>query len=161
MTGSGRTTAPVNAGRSRKPMSWSSRVALLALTLMAVFALPGLARAAGPASNLDQCRNGAFTAQVVCTGGAWQNGDLGATNSHYREGDSVPFRTQLTNLTAGDSYTVSLNYDPLQSGGHAYDYLTSYKATETTADATPGIAGLGAETTFPIPPDLSIAFTPA
>jgi len=60
MMGSKRTTAPVTAGRSRKKqMSWSSRVVLLALALTALFALPGLAQAANPSADLDQCAFGA------------------------------------------------------------------------------------------------------
>jgi len=134
---------------------------VLVLALAAIFALPGLARAAGPAGNIDQCRNGTFSAPVACTGSAWENGNLGGTNSHYREGDSVPFRALLTNLTVGDSYTLSINYDTLQGAGiHAYDYLTSYNATETTADPTSGIT-VGSGSSFPIPVDPSIVFAAA
>src|SRR5947207_10860053 len=78
----------------------AGRVLAATLFLLAIaMAAPMLARAANPAANIDQCRNGKdITAPVACAGSAWTNGDLGTENSHYREGDSVPFRATLTNL---------------------------------------------------------------
>src|SRR5215208_4553455 len=122
--------------------SWVVRASVVLVALGALFATPGLARAGNLATNLDQCRNGTFAAPDACAGSAWVNGNLGSQNSHYREGDTVPFRTTLTGLSTGASYTVALEYDTLAGGKHAYDYLRSYGATETTADATSGIAGL-------------------
>jgi uncharacterized repeat protein (TIGR01451 family) len=139
----------------------AGRVLAATLFLLAIaMAAPMLARAANPAANIDQCRNGPITAQVQCAGDAWVNGNLGPENSHYREGDSVPFRATLTNLdTSLASHTLTIQYDTLQSGTHAYDYLTSYNRTETTADATTGISGVsGAGSCVAIPPDLSIVF---
>src|SRR5512133_3404473 len=49
-------------------------------------------------ANIDQCANGDFNStDTDCPHGTpadgdWQNGDLQSNNSHYREGDSVPFR---------------------------------------------------------------------
>ena len=118
-----------------------------------------LARAANPAADIDQCRNGNdVAAPIACAGSAWTNGDLGTENSHYREGDSVPFRATLTNLTSLPSHTLTIQYDTLQSGKHAYDYLTSYDRTEATADPTSGISGLTAGNCFLIPLDTTIAF---
>ena len=68
----------------------------------------------------------------------WVNGNLNENNSHYREGDSVPFRTKLTNLTAGTSYSFTIGYDTIQGGKHAYDYLTSYNRTEPGANPCAG-----------------------
>ncbi|MFL5963930.1 MAG: hypothetical protein ACJ757_13670 [Gaiellaceae bacterium] len=102
---------------------------LLTVALLAVFALPGLARAGDV--NLDQCGNG--TAAVPDTCPPWQNGDLNVNNSHYRELDSVPFRVSIAGLAAGTHQFV-FEYDTLKSGRHAYDYLTSYNRTVTDAD---------------------------
>src|SRR6266576_1659243 len=117
----------------------ASRVLAATLFLLAVaMAAPMLAKAANPAANIDQCRNGQITAPVQCANDAWVNGNLGEQNSHYREGDSVPFRATLTDLnaSAGNTHTLVIQYDTLQSGTHAYDYLTSFFRTETTADPT-------------------------
>ena len=139
----------------------AGRVFAATLFLLAIaMAAPMLARAANPAANIDQCRNGTINAPVQCINNAWQNGNLGETNSHYREGDSVPFRAVMTNLdtSAGNTHTLVIQYDTLQSGTHAYDYLTTYNRTETTANATADIPGTTAGNCFPIPVDLTIHF---
>ncbi len=148
------TVARAFAGRA-------SRVLAATLFLLAVaMAAPMLAKAANPAANIDQCRNGQITAPVQCIDNAWQNGNLGAENSHYREGDSVPFRAVLTNLdaSAGNTHTLVIQYDTLQGGKHAYDYLTSFDATETNADPVHDISGTTVGNCFTIPVDLTNMF---
>ncbi|HEX6680174.1 MAG TPA: hypothetical protein VF063_05970, partial [Gaiellaceae bacterium] len=133
-------------------------LAATAFLIAVVMAVPAVAWAK-EAANIDQCRNGTFDAPVQCAGSAWVNGNLGPENSHYREGDSVPFRAVLTDMdTAAASHTLVIQYDTLQSGKHAYDYLTSYNRTETNADATTDVAVSGPGTCFPIPIDLTIVF---
>src|SRR5436190_5440217 len=141
MTGSSTTTAPVTAGsgRYRSPMSWASKMILLTVALVAVFALPGMARAASEAANIDQCSNGSTAPGTSCPPG-WQNGDLNGSNSHYAELDSVPFRVTLTNLTAG-SHTLVIQYDAIQGGKHAYDYLTNFGRTVSGVNPCDGVAG--------------------
>jgi len=148
------TVARAFAGRAGRLLA--ATLFLLAIAMAA----PMLARASSEAANIDQCRNGQITAPVQCADGAWVNGNLGAENSHYREGDSVPFRATLTGIdTSVATHTLTIQYDTLQSGTHAYDYLTSYNRTETTADATTGVSGVsGAGTCVAIPPDLSLVF---
>jgi hypothetical protein len=137
----------------------AGRVFAATLFVLAIaMAAPMLARAANPAANIDQCRNGTIDAPVQCINNAWENGNLGETNSHYREGDSVPFRAVMTNLDTSITHTLVIQYDTLQSGKHAYDYLTSYNATETNANPTADISGTTAGNCFPIPVDLTIAF---
>jgi uncharacterized repeat protein (TIGR01451 family) len=133
-------------------------LAATAFLIAIVLAAPAVAWAK-EAANIDQCRNGTFDAPVQCAGSAWVNGNLGPENSHYREGDSVPFRAILTDMdTSAASHTLVIQYDTLQSGKHAYDYLTSYNRTETNADATTDVAVSGPGTCFPIPVDLTILF---
>jgi uncharacterized repeat protein (TIGR01451 family) len=138
----------------------ASRLLAATLFLLAiVMAAPMLARAANEAANIDQCRNGQLSAPVQCAGSAWVNGNLGPENSHYREGDSVPFRAILTvDNTSSTTHTLTIQYDTLQSGKHAYDYLTSYNRTETTADATTDVPVSGPASCFVIPPDLLLHF---
>src|SRR5438874_4953441 len=126
--------------------------------LAIVMAAPMLARAANPAANIDQCRNGQITAPVQCIDNAWQNGNLGPENSHYREGDSVPFRAVMTNLDTSITHTLVIQYDTLQQGTHAHDYLTAYNATETNADPVHDISGTTTGNCFPIPVDLTNTF---
>jgi uncharacterized repeat protein (TIGR01451 family) len=135
-------------------------LAATAFLIAIVMAAPALARAANEAANIDQCRNGTFSDPVQCIDNAWQNGNLGPENSHYREGDSVPFRAILTNLdaSAGNTHTLVIQYDTLQNGKHAYDYLTSFNATETTANPIHDVPGASAGNCFPIPVDMTIMF---
>jgi len=112
--------------------------------------------AAGPAANIDQCANGGVgDPPVVCTGAAWVNGNLNGNQAHYAEGDTVPFRMVFTDLVIGTN-TVTLEWDTTKSGKHAYDYLTTFNATETTANPCSGVAGCTTATTFPIPLDPNI-----
>jgi uncharacterized repeat protein (TIGR01451 family) len=139
----------------------AGRVLAATLFLLAIaMAAPMLARAANPAANIDQCRNGQITAPAQCIDSAWENGNLGPENSHYREGDSVPFRAVLTNLSTavGNTHTLVIQYDTLQSGKHAYDYLTSFNATETNADPVHDIPGTNPGNCFTIPIDLTNFF---
>jgi uncharacterized repeat protein (TIGR01451 family) len=139
----------------------AGRLLAATLFLLAIaMAAPMLARAANPAANIDQCRNGTVAAPEQCIDNAWQNGNLGETNSHYREGDSVPFRAVLTNLddSAANTHSLVIQYDTLQGGKHAYDYLTSFDATEVTADPVNDIPGTSAGNCVSIPVDLTNVF---
>jgi hypothetical protein len=160
MTGFARTTAAVTAGCSRKKkMSWSSRVALLALALTAVFALPGLARAANPSANLDQCANGDLTApnDPACAPVEWVNGNLGSSKAHYSEGDSVPYRLLFDNLSTTGSHSVTIEWDTTKGDKHALDYLTTFNRTVSTANPCAGVLSCGIPSTFPIPNDPQVS----
>ena len=130
--------------------------ALAALLWVGLASAP--ASAANPGADLEQCRNGTFAAPQQCTGSAWQTGNAGASNSHYREGDSVPFRAKLINLSTSGSHTLVIGYDTIDSGAHAYDYLTAYDRTESTAAPCSGIVPCAGGSSFPIPADTTIAF---
>jgi Big-like domain-containing protein len=111
---------------------------------------------ANSAADLDQCRNGPMSAPVVCTGGAWVNGNANATQAHYLEDDSIVYRMRFDNL-ALTSHTVTIEWDTTQNGKHALDYLTTYNRTEVGAAPCSGVAGCGGATTFPIPVDPFVA----
>lgn len=90
--------------------------------------------------DLDQCRNGEIGAPLPCSGANWVNGSLNGTQSHYMEGESVPYRLVFQNLDTTVAHTLTLEYDTTQGGHHALDYLTSFERTETTALPCDGIA---------------------
>ena len=118
--------------------------------LSACLALPGLARAqpraASIGTTLDQCQNGTSGIDD-CTGNAWITGDLNPNNALYREGDFVPFRSVITGLAAGHSYTLRIGYDAVDKGLHAYDYLGSVDGSESAPGQLVipcyGVAGTG------------------
>lgn len=91
-------------------------------------------------ADLDQCRNGTLASPETCAGANWVNGDLNASQAHFVEGQSVPYRLLLSNLSLG-IHTITIEWDTTLSGRHALDYLTSYDRTETTADPCSDISG--------------------
>jgi hypothetical protein len=98
-------------------------VLLFTLSQQSMFAAPSTTSKAS--ANLDQCRNGASTAPVKCSGTAWVNGNAGASNAHYVEGDSISYRMVMTGLSLG-THTLVIQWDTTKGGTHALDYITSW-----------------------------------
>src|SRR5258708_7712440 len=90
-------------------------ISLLILCLSYISASPTQVGAAAQAANIDQCRNGAVVKSgtqtfVQCTvspagnsNKGWVNGNAGASDSHYAEGESISYRAGVTGLTSGDN----------------------------------------------------------
>jgi hypothetical protein len=116
-----------------------------------------------PKADIDSCANGGVGVPIgaQCIGGAWVNGNLNATKAHYFEGEFVPFRSALPNLTNGATYSLTLGWDTSQGGKHAFDHLGSYNYSETDADPCTGI-GTACEDvdTYPVPQDAIMASDP-
>jgi uncharacterized repeat protein (TIGR01451 family) len=129
---------------------------LLAVASGALLIMAPAATAANPSANLDQCAND--PAPSLPTNGCdtnanqWVNGNLGASKSFYREGDSIPYRLTFGSLSLA-SHTVTIEWDTTKAGKHALDYLTSVNQSVTTANPCLGVSGCGSFTTFPIPAD--------
>jgi hypothetical protein len=135
------------------------RVVLLLYATLAIGALmltnQRPVNAANPAADLDQCRNGDQLAPVACTGAAWVNGNAGASNAHWNEGESIAYRMRFSSLTAGQHVLV-IEWDTTQGGKHAIDYLTSVDRTEKTANPCSGVANCSLTTTAAIPADPNV-----
>jgi hypothetical protein len=73
----------------------------------------------------------------------WINGAINSSNSTYFEGDSTIHRAWLDGFAPSTSHTVTFKYGTTKGGKHAYDYLTTYNATEVSsiADRCDGITG--------------------
>jgi hypothetical protein len=101
-------------------------------------------------ANLDQIRNGSFDAPIADPN--WVNGNAGATNAHYREGESIPYRLRLDNLTVGH-HVVNIEWDTRHSGVNAIDFITYYdRLSDSDPDPLKGLAGnYGLPTPVPIP----------
>ncbi|HEU4769725.1 MAG TPA: hypothetical protein VFS77_20320, partial [Pyrinomonadaceae bacterium] len=56
----------------------------------------------------------------------WVNGNAGASNAHYQEGQSIPYRMVMKDLPLG-SNTVVIEWDVKHSGAHAIDFITHYQ----------------------------------
>jgi len=133
-------------------MSRGKRGLILSLVVATtIFSTAVIANAASLNVNLDQCANGVPRQTVDCT---WQNGDLNAQNSQWREGDGIPFRVVISGLTAG-AHSIHINYDFIDNGKHAYDTLETYNATIVTP---PIHDSLPTGVTFPSGSAISTAF---
>lgn len=158
-------------GRGRVSTTWTAAPTTGVVTVAMVGRTSGLntskrVQAPGdPAANavgLDQCRNGDINSPVTCTGANWVNGNLNASQAHYREGDSVPYRAAFTNLDTTITHSFTFEYDSTQGGHRALDYTTSFDRSETTASPCDGIAGCdpNVHTHFAIPLDPAVAAGP-
>ncbi len=75
--------------------------------------------------SLKQWANGPAPSGMSTDDG-WQNGNLNETKAHFSEGDSVPYRAVIQDLTDNGFYTFRIGYDTIVNGKHALDYLTSF-----------------------------------
>jgi hypothetical protein len=138
--------------RPLRRLGWRllSAISGTALIGAVMFANMAVVFAAGPAVNLDQCRNGGLVktgtqTSIQCSGGGsgnsgWVNGNAGASNAHYAEGESISYRARITGLAVNDQVVVVMGYDVVHSGRHAIDFLTDknrWQSPETTVTATP------------------------
>ncbi|TWT13897.1 DUF11 domain-containing protein [Reyranella sp. CPCC 100927] len=75
--------------------------------------------------SLKQWANGPAPSGMSADDG-WQNGNLNDTKAHFSEGDSVPYRAVIQDLSDNGFYTFRIGYDTIVNGKHALDYLTSF-----------------------------------
>ncbi|MBK8758261.1 MAG: hypothetical protein IPM08_14410 [Actinomycetales bacterium] len=110
-----------------------------------------------PVKAFDQCANdlgNGYPSTSSDPGCQWINGNLQQSNSVYNEGDSTVQRLALTGLMTGQTYTLVFTYQTSKGGLHAYDYLTTYNASETwVADQCQGLTpcSIAGASTYPIP----------
>ncbi|MEK7642426.1 MAG: hypothetical protein AAB392_01385 [Patescibacteria group bacterium] len=84
----------------------------------------------------DQCTNddgdGYATGDTECR---WTNGAINSSNSVYFEGDSTIHRTWIKGFAPDTQHTVTFKYGTTKGGKHAYDYLTTFDASEDSTEA--------------------------
>jgi hypothetical protein len=118
-----------------------------------------------PASaDLSQVRNGGLgcddTVPNSCENPAdWVNGNAGASNAHYQEGQSIPYRLVMENLSLGN-HSVVIEWDVKHSNANAIDFITHFQRINESVqpcgpanhpeDIVPG-CNPGSFTTFDIP----------
>jgi hypothetical protein len=110
-------------------------------------------------ATLDQCANGSLATPDLtpCQGGdaggeGWVNGNLGASKSHYSEGESISYRLMFSGLTAG-THVVTIEWDTTKGGKHAIDYLTTYNRTVNSNPCEGVGCNQGIFSPFAIPAD--------
>jgi Carboxypeptidase regulatory-like domain len=129
-------------------------IAFIGLTVLQVGAQTKFAFAP---PNLDQCSNGSL-ASAECVGD-WQNGNLNESNSHYIEGESVPYRITFSDLAPNSvGNSILIEWDTTEGGKHALDYLTSFNRTEPNANPCAGFTcNPLVYSDFPIPMDSHVS----
>ena len=133
------------------------RLAALFILLATAFVVNDqLLVSAKSAVNLDQCANLGTTCDTA-NPAQWQHGNLNASNSHYSEGESVPYRATFTDLSPGEMYSTTIEWDTTKQGKHAIDYLTGVARTETTADPCSGLSCVAPVSTLPVPMDSEVS----
>jgi hypothetical protein len=86
--------------------------------------VPTFSSAAAPMKiSLEQVRNGSGSSPV--DPGAWVAGNLNGSQAHFAEKWSIPYRLTFTGISLG-SHTAIIEWDVMQSGKHALDYITHY-----------------------------------
>ncbi|EMR04096.1 hypothetical protein [Cesiribacter andamanensis] len=89
-----------------------------------LLALPLSLYAQKPAASLEQVRNGGATSPV--SPGNWQNGNLNASQAHFVESHSIPYRALLTGLPSNTEVSLTMAYDIRHSSRNALDFLTHF-----------------------------------
>ena len=105
---------------------FSTTVAVMAAVLAASHAF-------GQSADLRHVRNGGLNSPV--SPGEWVNGSLNATQAHYLEEYSVPYRVLLDNLddAPGNTHSLIIEWDTKKGGKHALDFITYYNRIEPHA----------------------------
>src|SRR5215471_2542693 len=134
-------------------MTWRKRFSgktVKGWVLLLSLALAGSIRLfAGTSASLDQAGNGPSSAPVSPVN--WQNGNANQNNSHYVEGQSIPYRLVMTGLSTG-SHTVVIEWDVRNSSENAIDYITSFGRIAESVNPLSGVSGtFGPAVSVPIP----------
>jgi hypothetical protein len=114
--------------------------------------------------DFSQCQNDASPSTGTgCS--QWINGILNPNNSHYAENNSVPQRFVLFLPNgSGTSHTIDFKHEARKGNAHAYDSLTTWNLTQSTANRCLNLdsnlaglcqngQGIGTASTRPIPAD--------
>src|SRR5688572_731704 len=81
----------------------------------------------------------------------WETGNSHDGNSHYTEGQSVPYRVSISNLAPGP-HTLIIEWDYRKDGKTAIDYATDYQLIAETVNPLRGLPGNYGQPAFgPIP----------
>src|SRR5207244_1041726 len=62
----------------------------------------------------------------------WQYSTLNPGDHTYSDANVVPFRAEVDNLCPGAAWSITITYDFKSGTIYAYDYLTTYNATEAS-----------------------------
>lgn len=130
---------------------------LSATVTLLLFLLPSISLA--QQLKLEQGQNGGVGRPAVSPVN-WVTGNSNHGNSHYSEGQSIPYRTTISNVSPG-AHTLIIEWDFRRDGKTAIDYATDYQLIAETVDPLRGLTGnYGQPAYFTIPePQRNVSVT--
>lgn len=90
---------------------------------------------------LEQGQNGGIDKDPVNPVN-WASGNSNSSNSHFFEGQSIPYRMTISRLRAGD-HTVEIEWDTRTNNKSAIDYITSFDRICEDVIPSEGIPNFG------------------
>jgi len=87
--------------------------------------------ALNPSASTDQWANGSANS-ILLTDDEWLNGIVNESKAHYNEGDFLPYRARLEQLTNNQEYWYTFSWDTTKSDKHALDYIGTWDESFTT-----------------------------
>ena len=110
---------------------------LSATVTLLLFLLPGISLA--QQLKLEQGQNGGVGRPAVSPVN-WVTGNSNDGNSHYSEGQSIPYRITISNVSPG-AHSLIIEWDFRRDGKTAIDYATDYQLIAETVDPLRGLTG--------------------
>jgi len=123
---------------------------VVTVAILALLTSGSAMQSAAVTSNLYLDRNGSFASPQP---GTWFSGNALANSTHWRAGESIPYRWVMLGLDTGPQHQATFQWQFLTSGLHALDYLTSFDRTDGSIDPCAGVSGCSGFTSFSIPLD--------
>lgn len=80
---------------------------------------------------ITQGQNGGVGSPVVSPVN-FERGNSNGSKSHFEEGNSVPYRVELTTLEAATRYKIRFGFDVKKNGKYAIDYITGFQNLQST-----------------------------
>jgi hypothetical protein len=88
---------------------------------------------------LEQGQNGGIGKPAVSPVN-WATGNSNDGNSHYSEGQSIPYRVTITNVSPG-AHSLVIEWDLRKDSKTAIDYVTDYQLIAEVVDPLRGLSG--------------------
>ena len=125
--------------------------ALVALLWVGLTSAP--AYAANQGADIEQCRNGTFSSPQQCRAAPGRPATRARATRTTAKATRCRSAPKLINLSTSGSHTLVIEHDTLDSGRHAYDYLTCTTGPRRPQTRAPASRRARVGSSFPIPAD--------
>lgn len=87
---------------------------------------------------LEQGQNGGID-QAPVSPVNWSTGNSNNANSHYFEGQSIPYRVTISKIRSGFNGVIEIEWDTRTDGKSAIDYITGFDRICEVVEPVPGL----------------------